>query len=72
MKSIDGGGKTNDSVSGNGVGEDTAVGVRGAIPEMYCGCGDDLINVPGNLKMPSLDELRRHERQSAPKQQRHP
>jgi hypothetical protein len=25
-KSIDGGGKTNDGVSGNGVGEDTAVG----------------------------------------------
>ena len=38
--------------AGTGVSEDTAVGVRETIPEIYCGFSDDLINVPGNLKGP--------------------
>jgi len=41
------------SAAGTGVSKDIAVGVREAIPGIYCGFGEDLINVPGNLKMPS-------------------
>jgi len=54
-------------VAVTGVGEDTAVGVGGAIPGMYCRFGDDLMNLPGNLKM--LDEWQLHERRAFLKQQ---
>jgi len=53
--------------AGTGVGEDT---VGEVIPAKYCGFGDDLINVPGNLQMSS--RWQRHEWLALLKQKRHP
>ena len=52
---------------GTGVGEDTVGEVMAGI---YCGFGDDLINVPENLKMSS--RWQRHEWLALLKQKRHP
>ena len=54
---------------GTGVGEDTAVGVGETIPGIYCRFGDNLVNVPGNLKIPSRWQW--HEWRALPKQQQH-
>jgi len=55
--------------AGTGVGENTVVGIGEMDPGIFCGFGDELIDVPGNLKGPSV--LQQHDLRALPRQQQH-